>query len=113
MANLEDDPIPVEDGEVVEVEVTEEVVTEEPAVDDASNPVRTLLSGAVYDRIKFLVQYVLPGSGTLYAALAVLWGFPNGVEVVGTIGAVTLFLGGLLGISNASYNKAVAARESQ
>jgi hypothetical protein len=67
-----------------------------------------LLSGATYDRIKFIVQYVLPAAATLYAGLAVLWGFPYGTEVVGTIGLITVFLSAILGISNVSYNKSDA-----
>lgn len=73
-----------------------------------TSPKTPLLTGAIYDRLKFVVQYVLPGAATLYAALAVLWGFPHGTEVVGTIGAITIFLSGLLGISTASYNKSDA-----
>lgn len=47
----------------------------------------------------------LPAIATLYFALAGIWGFPYGEEVVGTITAVDTFLGVLLGISSAQYNK--------
>ncbi|MBQ2396430.1 MAG: phage holin [Bacteroidales bacterium] len=50
-------------------------------------------------------MYVLPAIGTLYFALAGIWGFPYGEEVVGTIAAVDTFLGVILGISTAQYNK--------
>ncbi len=38
-------------------------------------------------------------------ALAGIWGLPYGEQVVGTITAVDTFLGVLLGISSAQYNK--------
>lgn len=63
------------------------------------------LSSKVYDTLKFLAQIVLPALGTLYFALAGIWGFPYGEQVVGTIMAVDTFLGAILGISSANYNR--------
>ena len=48
---------------------------------------------------------VLPAVGTLYSALAGIWGFPYGDQIVGTILAVDTFLGAILGISSATYEK--------
>lgn len=59
----------------------------------------------LYDFIKRLTQVVLPSLGTLYFALSEIWGFPNGVEVVGTITAIVAFLGVTLGLSTAAYKK--------
>jgi len=56
-----------------------------------------------YDVLKWIAQYALPAAGTLYAALAKIWGFPYGNEVVGTVVAVDAFLGVLLGISKSNY----------
>lgn len=64
-----------------------------------------MLSNKAYDILKFVAQIVLPALGTLYFALATIWGFPYGEEIVGTITAVDAFLGALLGISTAQYNK--------
>ena len=64
-----------------------------------------LLNDKVYDIIKYIAQYVLPAVGTLYFALASIWGLPYGEEVVGTITAIDTFLGAILGISVYSYNK--------
>lgn len=61
------------------------------------------MSNKLYDILKWIAQYLLPGLGTLYFALAKIWGLPYGVEIVGTISAVDAFLGGLLGISSANY----------
>ena len=66
-----------------------------------------IISNKTYDVLKWVAQYLLPASGTLYFALASIWGFPYGEEVVGTITAVDAFLGVLLGISTAQYNKTV------
>lgn len=64
-----------------------------------------MLSNKAYDTLKFIAQIVLPAIGTLYFALATIWGFPYGEQIVGTITAVDAFLGALLGISTAQYNK--------
>lgn len=61
------------------------------------------MSNKVYDVLKYIAQIVLPAIGTLYFALAGIWGFPYGEEIVGTITAVDTFLGVLLGISSMNY----------
>ena len=63
------------------------------------------LSNKVYDVLKWIAMYLLPAVGTLYFALSGIWGFPYGELVVGTITAVDTFLGVILGISTATYNK--------
>lgn len=61
------------------------------------------MSNKTYDILKWIAQYGLPAVGTLYYALAGIWGLPRGEEVVGTITAIDAFLGVLLGISSAQY----------
>lgn len=63
------------------------------------------MSNKTYDVLKWIAQILLPGLATLYAALAGIWGFPYAEAIVGTITAVDTFLGVLLGISSAKYNK--------
>ena len=63
------------------------------------------MSNKTYDTLKYLAQIVLPACGTLYFALAGIWGLPYGEQIVGTITAVDTFLGVLLGISTSNYNK--------
>ena len=63
------------------------------------------LSNKAYDTLKWIAQYLLPAIGTLYFALARIWGLPSGEQVVGTITAVDAFLGAILGISTIQYNK--------
>lgn len=67
-----------------------------------------ILSNKHYDILKWIAQVVLPGLGTLYFALAGIWGFPYGEQIVGTITAIDTFLGLLLGISTNNYKKAGA-----
>ena len=63
------------------------------------------LSNKVYDALKWIAMYLLPAVGTLYFALSGIWGFQYGEQVVGTITAVDTFLGVILGISTATYNR--------
>lgn len=63
------------------------------------------LTNKTYDILKWIAMYLLPAVGTLYFALAGIWGLPYGEEIVGTITAVDTFLGVLLGISTSKYNK--------
>lgn len=63
------------------------------------------LSNKVYDALKWIAQILLPALGTLYFALAGIWGFPYAEQIIGTITAVDTFLGVLLGISTMQYRK--------
>lgn len=65
-----------------------------------------LMSNKVYDVVKWIAMIAIPAAGTLYFALANIWGWPYGEQVVGTLTAIDTFLGALLGISTAQYNKA-------
>lgn len=63
------------------------------------------LSNKTYDRLKWVAQYLLPALGTLYFTVSGIWGLPYGEQVVGTITAVDTFLGVVLGVSSAGYQK--------
>ena len=65
------------------------------------------MSNKVYDILKWVAMYLLPALGTLYFAIAGIWGFPYVEQIVGTITAVDTFLGVILGISKTQYNKRV------
>lgn len=65
------------------------------------------MSNKVYDALKWIAMYLLPALGTLYFALAGIWGLPYGEQIVGTITAIDTFLGVILGISTTQYNKRV------
>lgn len=64
-----------------------------------------MLNDKLYDVLKWIAMYLLPAAGTLYFALAGIWGLPYGEQIVGTISAVDAFLGVILGISSAQYAK--------
>lgn len=63
------------------------------------------MNNRTYDILKFIAQILLPAVGTLYFALASIWGLPYGEQIVGTITAVDAFLGAILGISTKKYNE--------
>lgn len=71
------------------------------------------MSNKTYDILKWVAQYLLPALATLYFAVAKIWGLPYGEEIVGTITAIDTFLGVLLGISTANYNKQNGENNSQ
>jgi len=64
-----------------------------------------ILKDKTYDILKWIAQLLLPALGTLYFALAGIWGFPYGEQIVGTITAIDTFLGVILDISTAQYKK--------
>ena len=63
------------------------------------------LDNKVYDILKWAALVVLPAIATLYTALAGVWGLPYAQEIPATITAIDLFIGALLGVSTAQYNK--------
>lgn len=63
-----------------------------------------LFNNALYDKLKWVAQYVLPGLATLYFALSGIWNLPYPERIVGTIVSVDVFLGALLGLSTLQYN---------
>lgn len=63
------------------------------------------MSNKVYNVLKYIALILLPAVGTLYFALAKIWGLQYATEIVGTISAVDAFLGALLQISTNQYNK--------
>lgn len=65
---------------------------------------KPMLPSKVYDILKWIVQIGLPAFGALYFAMSEIWGLPHAIEVVGTVTAVTTFLGVMLGISTYQYN---------
>lgn len=70
-------------------------------VQNNSGPVQ--LPDGFYDFLKYFVQLILPGLGALYFAIANIWGLPFAEEIVGTLAAVAVFGGILLGMSKIGY----------
>lgn len=67
-----------------------------------------IFSNKVYNALKFIALVVLPGLATLYLTLGDLWDFPEPQKVAASLGAVATFLGLLLQISTAQYNRSEA-----
>ncbi len=64
-----------------------------------------VLNDKTYSLLKWVALILLPALGTLYFALASIWGLPYGEQIVGTITAIDTFLGAILGISTNNYKK--------
>ena len=68
-----------------------------------------ILSDKVYDILKWVQRLLLPAIATLYLALGSIWKdiiyLPYPEQVAATITAIDTFLGVILGISTANYNK--------
>lgn len=63
------------------------------------------MSNSMYDKLKWIAQILLPAIGTLYFAIAQIWGLPYAEQIVGTITALDAFLGAILGISTRVYKE--------
>lgn len=62
-----------------------------------------MMNNKVYDWLKWIALIVMPALAILYESLAATWGLPFGEQIPETITAVDLFLGVVLGVSNATY----------
>ena len=56
-----------------------------------------------YDIAKWIVTVGLPAITTLWLTLASIWNFPYAEPIGATLGAITVFLSALLGISSIKY----------
>jgi len=63
------------------------------------------MTASAYNVLKWVTLAFLPASGALYFTVAILWGFPFGEQIVGTIVALTAFMGLVLGISKTRYSR--------
>lgn len=63
-----------------------------------------ILNDKIYNAFKTIITYILPELGTLYFALSEIWNLPYASQIVGTISAITAFLGMCIGISKHNYS---------
>lgn len=63
------------------------------------------ISDSTYDFLRAIADLVLPALGALYFALAGIWGFPYGEQIVGTITAIVAFLDIVLKVLKRNYDK--------
>ena len=60
-----------------------------------------------YDILKWVTMVCLPAITTLWLTLASIWNFPYAEPIGATLGAITVFLGALLGIGSIQYAKQI------
>lgn len=63
------------------------------------------ISNDTYDFLRAIADLILPALGALYFALAGIWGFPYGEQIVGTITAIVAFLDIVLKVLKRNYDK--------
>lgn len=63
------------------------------------------LPNKVYDVLKWIVIIVLPAIGAAYTGLSQIWTLPYSSQIPATITVICTFLGAVLCISTAEYNK--------
>jgi Putative phage holin Dp-1 len=63
------------------------------------------LPGSWYDFIKKLVTLVLPATTVLLTSLGTIYGW-DVAQIIQTTGAIALFLGAVVGVSNVPFQKA-------
>ena len=63
------------------------------------------LSNRLYDILKEIALVWLPALIVLWIALAKIWHWPLVEEIAGTMAAIDTFLGAILKVSTANYNK--------
>lgn len=72
------------------------------------------MSNKVYDILKWVAMVGLPAVTTLWLTLGSIWNWGDFVEPVGaTLGAITVFLGAVLGISSINYAKTKSIEEGE
>lgn len=67
-----------------------------------------MLENRVYDVLKWVALIALPALSTLISVVLPLWNVCDEsvvTAIVGTISAISAFLGSLLGVSSINYNK--------
>lgn len=67
--------------------------------------VNVKLPNPVYDVLKWIVIIVLPATGAAYTGLSQIWTLPYSSQIPATITVICTFLGAVLCISTAEYNK--------
>lgn len=63
------------------------------------------LDNKLYDVLKWLAILFLPALAILIKTVFAIWGLPYGEEIGGTIIALQVFLGAILGVSSMNYKK--------
>ena len=65
------------------------------------------MSNKVYDVLKWIALIALDAIGLFYSTLATIWELPLGDQVLATCAALSVFIGALIGLSSAQYNRII------
>lgn len=71
------------------------------------------MTNRAYDTLKYISLVILPAIGTLYFAIAQIWGLPYAEEIVGTITAVDAFLGAIVKSASDGYTDEMTEEEAE
>lgn len=71
------------------------------------------MTDKIYDVLKFVCTILLPALSVLYVALSKLWGWPLADEIAGTLAAISVFIGAMIGISSNKYWNEVEAKDEE
>lgn len=80
----------------------------DPLIGDAPPKANVLLSSSVYDKLRPIAQIWLPALAVFYISVAPLWDLPKQEEVAGTIMALNLLVGVVMGVSHRQYSNSDA-----
>ena len=64
------------------------------------------MNDKLYNVLKWVGLVACPVVATFIGVIAPVWNLPNSDAIVTTINAVGVLIGGLIGVSTISYNKA-------
>lgn len=81
--------------------------------EDSTEATDHLLSNRTYDRLKTLALVLIPALAAAYVGLAGIWSLPNAQEVSGTAVVLVTFLGALIKIGDATYNRSEAKYDGE
>lgn len=85
---------------------------EQPSTATRRTGIIIKMKPATYDVLIWITQYLTPALGTLVFGLSAIWGFSWGTQIVGTLAAINVFMGVILGISTAQYNTEMSIHKS-
>ena len=66
---------------------------------------KTILPNGWYDVLKWISMIALPAVAVLVGVLGKTWGWADVDKIVITINGVGVFIGSLIGVSTAQYNR--------
>lgn len=65
------------------------------------------INSTLYDWLKWISVIVIPALVVLINTVFKAWGLPYAEPISTTVAAIGLFIGAIIGISTANYNKAI------